>query len=332
LILEKEGTYFFKTYVYSEKEKPVDIHISGHMPDAVYLNGEQCHSNNAILSSGSNCLIVYYKNIKPNSFDNSRHPIDQRTRSAVVLMDKNSKLTQTVPLSMKWYNQNGINSYDIYKGKNKYGYYRFLSPPGLQKIECNAFGKLRAWANGTELRIEKKSEDSENGNCFYTIFLDHKIEEFAEVCLEVEHLPGYYKGRAFPEPLKLICGKGNIQTGDWSEKSDVLKCYSGGLWYRKKVKLSKKEIAGNIFIDLGEVVASAEVHINGKKAGMCMKKPFRLDIKDFVKEGENFIEILVYSTLANHYYTIPTPDIYKSSFRAGLVGPVKICYSAKNKP
>lgn len=74
-----------------------------------------------------------------------------------------------------------------------------------------------------------------------------------------------------------------------------------------------------------------EVEGIGKKVGICMKKPFRLDIKDFVKEGENFIEILVYSTLANHYYTIPTPQVYKTSFSAGLVGPVKICYTINNQ-
>ena len=107
---------------------------------------------------------------------------------------------------------------------------------------------------------------------------------------------------------------------------DVLKCYSGGLWYRKHIELSSKEISKNIFIELGIVAASAEVHINGKKVGTCMKKPFRLNIKDFVKEGDNYFEILVYSTLANHYYTIPTPQNYKGSFTAGLIGPVKIRY------
>ena len=61
--------------------------------------------------------------------------------------------------------------------------------------------------------------------------------------------------------------------------------------------------------------------------GICLKKPFRLDIKDYVKEGDNYFEILVYSTLANHYYTIPTPVYYKKSITAGLIGPVKISYA-----
>jgi hypothetical protein len=65
--------------------------------------------------------------------------------------------------------------------------------------------------------------------------------------------------------------------------------------------------------------------------GICLKKPFRLNIKDYVREGDNRFEILVYSTLANHYSTIPTPVYYKKSFTAGLIGPVKIGYANLKK-
>jgi hypothetical protein len=240
-------------------------------------------------------------------------------------MEKDSELTGRRPLSMKWFGQEGMIPYDIYKGEKKYGYYRFHTPPGLERIECKAFGKINARINGRDLRIVRTGENPDMGSGIYTIYLDQVYPGESDLCLEVEHFPGYYEGRAFPEPLKLICGKGNMQTGDWSE-SDVLKCYSGGLWYRKNIELNKKEISNNIFLDLGTVVASAEVHINGKKVGTCLKKPFCLNIQDFVKEGDNYFEILVYSTLANHYYSIPTPRNYKSSFTTGLIGPVKIRY------
>ena len=174
--------------------------------------------------------------------------------------------------------------------------------------------------------MKKPDENNAEGNSSFPFTWTRPSPENAEICLEVEHLPGYYYGRAFPEPLKLICGKGIIQTGDWS-LTDVLKCYSGGLWYRKNISLTRKEISNDIFIDLGDLAASAELHINGKKVGICLKKPFRLDIKDYVKEGDNYFEILVYSTLANHYYTIPTPVYYKNTITAGLIGPVKISYA-----
>jgi len=324
LILEKGGTYFFKTFIHSKKEKHVDIHISGYFPDAVYLNGIKTDGKTATLSPGYNSVIVLYKNITQTTFERDSHPIDHRTRSAVVFIDKGTKLTDKKPLSMKWFTQENVNTCDIYRGEKKLGYYRFSAPPGLKRIECRAFGEINAHMNGKDLRVEKTDEMSADGSCLFIIYLDQTYQRSAEICLEVKHSSGYYRGRAFPEPLKLICGKGIMQSGDWS-KTDFLKCYSGGLWYRKNIKLTKKEISKNIYIDLGEVAASAEVHINANKVGLCLKKPFRLNIKDYVKEGDNFFEILVYSTLANHYYTIPTPQNYKKTFTAGLLGPVKIC-------
>ena len=142
-------------------------------------------------------------------------------------------------------------------------------------------------------------------------------------------MPGFYKGSAFHEHVELKCEKGTIKAGDWSEMG-VLKAYSGGLWYRKNVNLSAEELSGNIFLDLGEVAASAEIHINGMKVGICLRKPFRIDITKFVKEGDNYFEILVYSTLANHYSTIPTPQMYRNSYEAGLIGPVKILWEEDN--
>lgn len=41
-----------------------------------------------------------------------------------------------------------------------------------------------------------------------------------------------------------------------------------------------------------------------------------------MKEGNNKMEILVYSTLANHYQTIPTP--YRGDPKAGLLEPVNL--------
>jgi hypothetical protein len=42
-------------------------------------------------------------------------------------------------------------------------------------------------------------------------------------------------------------------------------------------------------IDLGEVRDVAEVFINGQSAGILWKKPYRADISQLVKAGENDI-------------------------------------------
>ena len=97
---------------------------------------------------------------------------------------------------------------------------------------------------------------------------------------------------------------------------------SGGAWYRKGVTLSAELAARHLTLDLGDVVASAEVRVNGRAAGIRPAPPWRFDITPFVQPGENRIEVLVYNTLANHYSTIPTR--YRGSAVSGLLGPVRI--------
>ena len=86
--------------------------------------------------------------------------------------------------------------------------------------------------------------------------------------------------------------------------------------------LSAEQITGRVTLDLGDVVASAEVHVNGQLAGIRVTPPWTLDISTAVKAGDNRLEILVYNTLANHYLTIPTR--YRGSPTSGLLGPVRI--------
>ena len=57
-------------------------------------------------------------------------------------------------------------------------------------------------------------------------------------------------------------------------------------------------------------------------AGIRVAPPWKLDITEYVKAGENRIEVLVYNTLANHYLTIPTR--YRGNPKSGLLGPVRL--------
>ena len=53
-----------------------------------------------------------------------------------------------------------------------------------------------------------------------------------------------------------------------------------------------------------------------------MSPPYSVDITKHIRLGKNEIEVLVYSTLSNHYQTQPTP--YRGEPVAGILGPVKI--------
>ena len=77
-----------------------------------------------------------------------------------------------------------------------------------------------------------------------------------------------------------------------------------------------------VMLNLGDVVATCEVSVNGVKVGEKMSPPYSFDITSLLKAGENRVEVLVYSTLANHYQTLPTP--YRGEPKAGIIGPVKV--------
>ena len=329
LIMPKAGSYFFKTYINCENNLSVDIEISGREPDMIFVNGKKIESRKPLLNKGINSVVLLYSKVEEKKFTNHWEMVDLRERSAVIFKKSGSYLKPNENLSMKWYHQDAILDYDIYGNNKKIGYYRFTAPPGLNKMNFDAYGKVSVYQNSNELKVGKIKTLYKKGLKSYEVVINKINKDFSEICFEIEHTPGYYGGSAFPEPVKLNCGKGIIKTGDWS-KMGILKAYSGGLWYRKNIKLNKEQVKDKIMLDLGEICATAEVHINGKLAGYCVKKPFKIEITDFIKEGDNYFEILVYSTLVNHYSTIPTPTIYRQSYDAGLIGPVKLEFYEKS--
>jgi hypothetical protein len=325
LLMPDEGSYFFKTFINCENKSLVDIELSGKKPDAIFINGKKIKSNKLSLKKGINPVVLLYTGVKERKYSNYWEMVDLRERSAVLFKKSGSILKPAESLSMKWYKQESILDYDVYGNNRKVGYYRFTAPPGMNKMHFDVYGKVKVFQDGEELKVEKIETLNEKGLHSYEVVPDEVKKDFSEICFENEHIAGYYGGSAFPEPVKLYSQKGHIKAGDWS-KMGVLKTYSGGLWYRKNIKLNKEQIKSNLKLDLGEICATAEIHINGRFAGYCINKPFEIDITEFVKEGDNYLEILVYSTLVNHYSTIPTPPIYKESFEAGLIGPVKLIW------
>ena len=83
-------------------------------------------------------------------------------------------------------------------------------------------------------------------------------------------------------------------------------------------------LKNELILDLTDVVATAEVRINGQKSGVRVAPPWTVDITKYAKPGKNRIEILIYNTLANHCLTIPT--WYRGSLKSGLAGPAVIRY------
>jgi hypothetical protein len=87
----------------------------------------------------------------------------------------------------------------------------------------------------------------------------------------------------------------------WSlHKDPRIKYYSGTAVYNNTFTLDAKP-SGNISIDLGKVGVMAKVKINGKCSGGVWTYPYRVDVTDAVKTGDNTVEIEVVNTWANRF-------------------------------
>ncbi len=131
-------------------------------------------------------------------------------------------------------------------------------------------------------------------------------------------------GAAFAEPIIFSTKQGEIDAlTDWSWNGTGLNYYSGGAVYGKTITVTKEQAQKRTVLSLGDVCATAEVRINGKSVGVLVCQPWELDVTGFLTEGENRIEIEVYSTLANHYRSIPT-NYHGPTYKSGLIGPVEL--------
>jgi hypothetical protein len=183
-----------------------------------------------------------------------------------------------------------------------------------------AHGKLSAWADGKPMTVKNKGRRYD-GAVEYIVTAGSALSNASLVALRIGQERGYYGGAAIPEPIALDCGPGSISLGDWCQYG--LECYSGGAWYRRTVDLPETRARRDrVMLRLGDLVSSAEVHVNGEPAGVRLAPPWDFDISKYAKTGRNTIEVLVYNTLANHYVTIPTR--YRGDTKSGLIGPVSI--------
>lgn len=327
-ILNSGGHQIYQTYIYAPNNGIYKIQIDGTRPYTILID-EKKVDDRSILAKGWHKLLIAYADTKQINYTMERGALhDFRDRSAVVLFPdtavkptKDSSYLSSV--SMRWLNTKHL-IYDPYRGKYKRWNYRFRSVPGLYEMEFKIAGcGLKVWIDGVTIPkeyIRLLKEDMQGSN-IYRVTLPHIQKEVGCVAFSVERKTGYQGTAVLCEPIKLRTAKGLMKIGDWS-KTGALKYYSGGMYYRTDFLLDS--LSGNMkaMLDLTDVIATCEVKINSQSAGILMSPPYQVDITPYLLPGINKVEILVYSTLANHYQNIPTP--YRSTPEAGLIGPVKI--------
>jgi len=307
-------TRLYQTTVYAAEACRATVVATGVEPAAVWLNGERHAPGETVaLRAGHNPLLVRY---------------DAFGRAAVVLKRAGAgDAPPAHPLAMRWFGDPAVLPFDCFAGALPQAAYAFGAPPALAAADVALRGELLSATVGGEAAVVKLTRTLPDGSRLYRVTPIDKQLSPTHVSLTVKHAPGYYGGAAFPEPVKLTCGKGLMTLGDWA-RVDALRCYSGGAVYTKAFALTREQARRRCLLNLGVVGVSCGVSANGQPARVLTCPPWRLDLSGLVKEGTNTLEVTVYNTLNNHYQTIPTR--YRKPVEAapsGLLGPVTLNFA-----
>jgi len=308
------GRYYLWTCATVNEASRVDLLVSRDVPPdkshtspvitpaVVYVNGERvAHLACPVaLMAGANPTLVRYDHAGRGHFVMRQTLVPPRGRQK---------------LAMRWYGDPAVVPFDVCPAGPVTEWFRFLSAPGTSAIRIQMPGQVRAWIDGRPM------ENVGNGR----FVAPESVAAAAVVALRVVPRPGQTGGDALSEPVTVETdGQGTMPLGDWSQMG-VLNNYSGGVRYHTVFTLSADEARGATALDLGRVVATAEVHLNGRKAGVRVAPPWRFEVSGFLKVGENRLDVSVYNTLANHYQTIPSS--YRGNPESGLFGPVRLLLS-----
>ena len=181
------------------------------------------------------------------------------------------------------------------------------------------------------------AQSSQSGSMDSWTYLDN--EERAQIIDGTASVKFVSGGPVIPAVMKLDQIKPWTGNGD----SDADR-FSGSATYTINFNLSKVD-ATEYILDLGEVYETAYIKLNGKEVGYLWGIPFRIRVGEFLKKGENVLEVEVANLMANrikdmdmrsiqwrNYHEINFVNLAYKPFDAsdwdvmtsGLKGPVKL--------
>ena len=323
LLLDQGGHQLFRTRVLVPATGTFRLVSEGRTPDRILVDGVRQEPGNITLTAGWHTLLVAYASTHKTPYkisDMRSESIDRRERGMVMFYP--AAAPEPTPhgpyepiVASKWYGTDHL-IYDPNGGEVSQWLYRFPTAPGTRTMHFDVAGRIDSlWVDGRRVAIDAQGD----------VHLDTVNPHPAEVLVWGTPLTGYPGSAFFTEPIRMTCEGGRMPAGDWTVQG-ALKFYSGGIRYSRDVDIAAHLAGRRTVLDLGEVDATCEVSVNGKPVDVLIGKPYTLDVTDYLVAGTNHIEVLVYSTLANHYLTIPSP--YKGTPHAGLIGPAQLCFTS----
>ena len=323
IILDRGGTQLFRTSFYADQTDRYQMVVEGRVPDSILVDGIPQSQRTISLKKGWHKLVLKYIGTKRNDWSLANAASgdyrDTRERSAVMFYHAADSLPASHSpydpvVAMRWYGSRFL-PYDSKENESSLELH-FATAPGAKRLRLQVAGRVeRISANGQTIRRIPKP-DAEG---WYTIDLPETMARGGDITLQAKPAIGHPAASVLTAPVKIDCGEGLMPAGDWSDYG-ALKFYSGGIRYTKH--FNSDGIATSAELDLGEVDATCEVSVNGSTPQILMEPPYRLDITPFIRQGENTVSVLVYSSLSNHYQTVPSP--YRGKPHAGLIGPVQL--------
>ena len=317
LILDQGCHQIFRAYLDVPADGPYRFVKEGKEPCKILVDGTPAEGEKIALKKGTHCLTIAYSDTRKDrySLEGMRgSTVDNRERSMVMLYPEGSsgpspKGMHSGIVASGWYGTDYVPF--VCPGTREWTM-SFETAPGTRSMTFETAGKI------LEIAVAgRKVAFRETGTGKYVadnLPVEPGVSEVVVKALPDANHPGV---AFFKEPVKIDCEGGKLAPGDWTT-AGAMRFYSGGVRYSKVINV--KEKGKRIELDLGDVDATCEVSVGGKSVDVLLSPPYKLDITDYVKKGQNKVEVLVYSSLSNHYQTIPSP--YKGTPRAGLIGPV----------
>jgi hypothetical protein len=192
--------------------------------------------------------------------------------------------------------------------------YRFRLPPGAHRMRLPVAGTPSVTVDGRPVPVAGDAVALPAGG---------------REC-ELSVRTGRRGGAVFTGPIEYDTGTGTIELGDWAAQG--LGSFSGAVHYVQTVRLAAHP-AGPVWLDLGEVRGTAEVYVNGARAGELVWSPYRIGVDRWLADGDNTIRITVRNTLGPYLADAsPTPGVFAGQRRSGLFGPVRLLAGAAPDP
>lgn len=303
----KGSHYYLLTDVIAPAAGSYEMLCGTTRPTDLWINGQKVptvsNGNRITLQAGANRLLLHYDGACTTYFL-IRDPAKTGQIVSETLAER--------PLSMPWNGDLSLLPF-VSPSHTAKQYFRFLSAPGLEALDFSAYAsQIQVWIDGEPAHITRGAMRPDS-LVSYRVETPRR-ENPALVAIELES--PYPGGAVFPYPIRQQCGRGKLEPGDWSRQPG-LNCYSGGMWYRREIGLDETTCRQVVALDLGEVVSTAEVFVNGQSAGLRMAAPWKFDLTGLLKPGKNRLEIRVYNTAATHYISIPT--MYRGDITSGLL-------------